>query len=396
MFNILNALHCRTKVIASLAAITLVAQCPSYAQAPGGKPSGEQPPQKAGYIVVEKSEVPVTQVLTGRAVSKNRTQVRPRVGGVISSVLYSPGSFVEEGTPLFAIDPVTYEIAVSVAQANVERSRADFESANASFDRAQSLQGSVTSKAAREQAEAAMLKAKASLSESEANLRLAETQLEWTTVRAPISGVVDVAAIATGDLVTASQATALAEIVQTDPVYVDLTEPYPVRLRLQERERKGEVKLIEPELSIVLDNGNRVDADAKMLSTSASVSTTTGSRTLRFEMANPQGLIAPGMFLQAELKLGRTEAVLVPQRATTRERDGTLIAWVDDNGQARKRRLQESGTYETNWVILSGVEPGEKLLIDGTNRIRDGQKLDSVQAYIDELGVVRDLASKTN
>lgn len=396
MFDVLNTMNRRAKFAVSLAAVLLTAHCPSYAQAPGGRGSADQAPQKAGFILLEKTEVPVTQVLTGRAVSKNRTQVRPRVGGVITTVLYTAGSFVEEGTPLFSIDPVTYEIALSVAEASVERNRADFESAKTSFDRAQSLQGSVTSKAAREQAEAAMLKAKASLSEAEANLRLAETQLEWTTVRAPISGVVDVAAIATGDLVTANQATALAEIVQTDPVYIDLTEPYPVRLRLQERERKGEVKLIEPELSIVLDDGNRVDGNAKLLSSSASVSTTTGSRTLRFEMPNPNGHIAPGMFLQAELKLGKTDAILVPQRATTRERDGSLNAWVDDNGVARKRKLQENGTYETNWVVLSGLNAGDKLLIDGINRIRDGQKLESVQAYIDELGVVRDVASKTN
>lgn len=396
MFNLLDTMQRKSKIALSAAVILVVAHCPTNAQAPGGKGRGEQPPQKAGYIVVEKTEVPVTQILTGRAVSKNRTQVRPRVGGVITTILYTPGSFVEEGTPLFSIDPVTYEIAVSIAEASVERTRADYESAKASFDRAQSLQGAVTSKAVREQAEAAMLKGKASLNESEANLRLAETQLEWTTVRAPISGNVDVAAIAIGDLVTASQATALAEIVQTDPVYVDLTEPYPTRMRLQERERNGEVALIEPELSIVLDNGNRVDGDAKLMSTSASVSPTTGSRTLRFEMPNPKGLIAPGMFLQAELKLGKTDAILVPQRATTRERDGSLIAWVDDNGQARKRKLQESGTFQTNWVILSGLEPGEKLLLDGTSRIRDGQKLESVQAYIDELGVVRDVASKTN
>jgi membrane fusion protein (multidrug efflux system) len=385
----------RTKLAATVVAIMVSAHCQSFAQAPGGG-KGEQPPQKAGFIVVEKTVVPVTQTLTGRAVSKNRTQVRPRVGGVINKVLYTAGTLVEEGAPLFSIDPVTYEIAVSVAQANVERTRADFESANASFERAQSLQGAVTSKAVREQAEAAMLKAKASMNESEANLRLAETQLEWTTVRAPISGIVDVAAVATGDLVTASQATTLAEIVQTDPVYVDLTEPYPVRQRLQEREAKGEVTLADPELSIILDNGRRVDGDATLLSTSASVSTTTGSRMLRFEMPNEKGFVAPGMFLQAELTLGKTEAILVPQRATTRERDGSLFAWVDDNGQARKRKLVESGTFQTNWVVLSGLEVGDKLLIDGTNRIRDGQKLESVQAYIDELGVVRDVASKTN
>src|SRR5690606_19767002 len=109
--------------------------------------------------------------------------------------------------------------------------------------------------------------------------------------------------------------------------------------RLQERERNGEITLTDPQLAIVLANGERVEGNAKLSSTSASVSTTTGSRTLRFEMANPTGSIAPGMFLQAELTLGKTEAILVPQRATSRERDGTLIAWVNENGQARKRKL---------------------------------------------------------
>lgn len=373
--------------------MVLASHVPTYAQT---KASEDRPAQKAGYVLAEKSDVPIMQVLTGRAVSKNRTQVRPRVGGVINEVLYTPGTSVDEGTALFSIDPVTYEIALAVAKANVERSTADLNSAKAAFDRAESLRGSVTSKAAIEATEATLLKAKASLGESEANFRLAETQLQWTTVRAPISGIIDVSAVAIGDLVTANQANALAEIVQSDPIYIDLTEPYQMRVRLQDRASSGEITLTEPKLAIILENGRRVEGTAKLLSTSASVSTTTGSHVLRFEMPNPERAVMPGMFLKAELTVAKTEAFLVPQRATTRERDGTLVAWVDDDGQARKRKLVESGTLGNNWIVSQGLKTGDRLLIDGTSRIRDGQKVEAVLAFIDEQGVVRDVAQKSN
>ncbi len=352
----------------------------------------EQTGQGAGYIVLETSEVPVQQLLTGRAVARSATQLRPRVGGEIVEILYSPGAPVEVGTPLFTIDPLTYRAALASAEASLARASADLRAAETSYGRVSALRGSSASQAALDLAETDLLKAQAGLAEAESGVDLARAQLEWTTIRAPITGIVGVAQVSVGDLVTQGQAQALAEIVQVDPVLVDLSEPYQTRLAVEARAEKGEIELIQPELTLILDGGRRISGQATLLSSAATVSSSTGTRTLRFEVANPGGIIAPGMFVQAELTMGRQEAILVPQRATLRERDGRLSAWVAENGTSVKRYLTETGTWGSSWIVQAGLEPGDWLLLDGINNMREGTALSPVLVTIDEEGVVRDMA----
>lgn len=377
-------------LVAPVALVALVAPAARAQQA--GAAQSPPAPQAAGYIVLDRAEVPVTITLTGRAAAQNATQLRPRVGGIITEVLYSPGTMVAEGTPLFAIDPLTYQIALASAEADHASAMADLRAAQTSFDRADRLRASNTgSQAALEDAEAGLLRARAALAAAEARINLARAELDWTTVRAPITGVIGLAQVAVGDLVTQGQATALAEIVQSDPVLIDLTEPYAARLRTEARAAAGEITLSDaPDLTVLLGDGRRIEGRGTLLSSGATVSATTGTRLLRFQLANPGGLVAPGMFIHAELTLGRQSAILVPQRAATRERDGSLTAWIATDGKAEKRRITETGSYNSAWVVTAGVTPGEWLLIDGINNLRDGAEIAPVRAEIDAAGVVRD------
>ena len=351
------------------------------------------PPGPAGYITLEESEVPVRLMLTGRILSPNATQLRPRVSGEITAILYTPGTMVTAGTALFSIDPLTYRTALAEAEATLARAEADIVTANAAFERVSTLRGSAASSQANyETAEANLKKARATRDQAEASLALARAQLDWTTLRAPGPGVVSVPQVAVGDLVTANQATALAEIVQIDPLQIDMTEPYPARLRIESRAERGEITLIPPELALILDDGSRIDGAARLISTAATVSATTGTRQLRFEIGNGAGRLAPGMFVQGELTVGQQRAILVPQRATLRERDGALAAWVAKDGKAQKRRLTEVGTHGNAWVVQAGLVPGDWLLIDGINNLRDGAAINPTPAAIDPQGVVRDAA----
>ncbi|NPD14306.1 efflux RND transporter periplasmic adaptor subunit [Xinfangfangia sp. D13-10-4-6] len=345
----------------------------------------------AGYIVVEESTVPVRQTLTGRAVALAATQLRPRVGGEITAILYAPGTRVEAGTPLFTIDPLTWRTALASAEAAVARAEADLKSAETAYGRVSALRGSATSQAALDLAETDLLKARASLADAQSGAELARAQLDWTTIRAPITGIVGVAQVSVGDLVTQGQAQPLAEIVQVDPVLIDLSEPYQSRLAIEARAERGEIVLQPPELQIVLDGGRRVSGETRLLSASATVSSSTGTRVLRFEMANPGGVIAPGMFVRAEMELGQQQAILVPQRATQRERDGRLSGWVVVDGKAEKRFLTEVGTSGSSWVVQAGLQPGDWLLLDGISTLREGRALAPVLVTIDDEGVVRDL-----
>lgn len=377
----------------SLGLLFLVPAGAMAQQGPASAGTGVAAPAPAGFIEMKTVDVPVTQVLTGRAVAPTATQLRPRVSGELTAILYTPGTRVEAGTPLFSIDPLTYRTALAAAEASLARAAADLQASEVNFNRISALRGSATSQAALDEAETQLLKAKASAAEAEAQAELARAQMDWTTVRAPVAGIVGVAQVSLGDLLTQGQAQALTEIVQTDPIYVDLSEPYPARLRIEGRVARGEVTLHEPGLTLVLDGGRRIEGGARLISSGATVSASTGTRILRFESANPGGLIAPGMFLQAEVTLGLQRAILVPQRATMRERDGRLSAWVAVEGKAEKRFLSEAGTSGSSWVILAGLSDGDQLLMDGTSTIREGQAVTPVPVVIDEAGVVRDAAA---
>jgi membrane fusion protein (multidrug efflux system) len=351
----------------------------------------------AGYMVVEETDVAVRYRLTGRAVSLNDTQLRPRVGGAITAILYTPGGVVQAGDPLFAIDPLTYEAALASATATRQGAEADLSAARTAFDRAERLRAaSATSEANWETAHVTLLKAEATLARAQADEDLARAQLGWTTVRAPIAGVISVPKVALGDLVTQNQGDPLADIVQIDPIYLDLSEPYSERLRIEGRAARGEITLTEPGLALLLGDGRRIDSVAKLVSTGATVSQTTGTRLLRFELANPRGVIAPGLFLHAELAVGTQRAILVPQRATARQRDGTLTAWVTVGGKAERRKLTEVGTDGNAWIVTGGLAAGDWVLIDGTSNLRDGQEVAPVPAEIDENGVVQDIRPAGN
>lgn len=374
--------HVIRRFAAAMAVVLACAGAAAQAQTEG--------PVTAGYVELSLTEVPVRVILTGRAVAQSATQLRPRVGGAVTAILYTPGSRVEAGTPLFEIDPLAWRAALASAEASLARAAADLQQAETAFARVSALRGTAASQAALDQAETELLKAKASHAEAEAAAELARAELAWTTVRAPITGIVGVAQVAVGDLVTQNQTQPLAEIVQVDPIHIDLSEPYPARLRIEARAARGEIVMTEPQLTLVLDGGRRIEGRSKLISTGATVSATTGTRILRFETDNPGGLIAPGMFLQGELVLGRQQAILVPQRATQRERDGRLSAWVVEDGKAARRWLTETGTWGSSWVIQAGLTPGEWLLMDGITNLREGQEIDPVPVVIDDQGVVRD------
>lgn len=363
--------------------------------APGGKsPRG---PAEVGVMQLQKELVPLSVTLPGRAVAHAATSIRPRVGGIITEILYTPGTRVQAGAPLFSIDPLTYDAALVSARAALSRARAQLPVAEAALSRAQKLEGAATTTATLDAARAAALSARADVEEAEAQVRLAEAQVSWTRVTAPISGIIGVAAVSVGDLVTANQSEALAELVQIDPIYVDVTEPSVNGLRLAERIARGEVEAADAaRLRLTLEDGTPYAPLGELVAPGPTVSATTATRLLRFRFPNPESRILPGMFLRGDLEQGRIEAILVPQRATTRGADGSLNAWVAEDGKAHARKLTASGNHGNAWVVEAGVSEGETLLVDGTTNLREGAEVKPVPVTIDELGVVRTIETPAN
>ena len=361
-------------------------------QAPG---AGAAPPMQVGVVEMARQAVPVSVTLPGRAVAYQDVDVRPRVGGVIEEILYAPGQPLKVGDPLFRIDDASYRAQVASDRAALATAEANLPVAQSNFDRAQQLSGRGYTEAEVQGFRAALAEAQANLEAARAALDYSQTELGWTTITSPIEGRADMPAVSVGDLVTAWQTEALTTIVRSDPVYVDLLEASARMLSVRQQIADGTLSLnTDLAATLTLENGQIYRGSGRLVTPGTTVSTTTGTFTLRFAFDNPDYLILPGMFLRAEITIGTETAFLVPQRAATRDTSGRLTVYVaGEDGKAAKLSLTDGGSYQNAWIVREGLEDGEKVIVDGLKSLREGQAVTPVAVEIDADGIPRDLAT---
>ena len=362
------------------------------APAGGAMGAGPMGPKEVGVIEMRLESVPLKQTLPGRAVAYEQAAIRPRVGGMVSEILYTPGQALPKGTPMFRLDADSYEATVAADEAALAQAQAALPAAEAALARAEQLRGSGITAADVESAQVTLAQAQASVQSAEAALKLAQTQLSWTTITSPIDGVADVAAVSVGDIVTAAQTDALTTVTRLDPIYVDMIEPSAHILAVRDQIDSGALTRSEElEATLVLENGETLKSAGKLIAPGFTVSTSTGTVGLRFQFDNPDLRILPGTFVRGEVVLGTIDAFLVPQRATTRARDGSLTAWIaGDDNKATKQTLTTSGTSGNAWIVTSGVAAGDRLIVDGISALSEGAEVAPVSVTINAQGVVVD------
>jgi membrane fusion protein (multidrug efflux system) len=376
-------------VIAALAALAL----PAAAQQGGTGSGGTEGPTAVGVITLEPAQVPYSVTVPGRAVAFEQVDIRPRVAGVISEILYDPGRPVSVGDPLFRIDGDTYAADLKAAEASVAGARAALAAAEATLTRYQQLENRSVTVEDVDSARVKAAEAEATLSAAEAARDLARLNLERTEILSPISGVPDVATVSVGAIVTANQSEALTTVTRLDPIYVDIEES---SRRIQETRDRFEAGTLTPGreagFALTLETGKTYDRKGALVAPGVSVSTTTGTTALRLKFDNPDHAILPGQFLRVKMTLGATTALLVPQRATSRGSDGSLTAFVAVAGKAEQRTLVESGSYQNAWIVVEGVRAGEALIVDGRTNLAEGAEVSTVPVTISPEGVVEDAA----
>lgn len=359
---------------------------PALAQDPG-----QMPPKQVGVVTVQPQDVPRVVTLPGRAVAASATSIRPRVGGLVTEILYEPGRHVEAGAPMFRIEDGTYRANLASAEAQVASAAAQVTQAQSAFSRTEQLLGSGTTQAQVEAARATLDQARAALQAAEAARTLAESDLAWTTVTSPIAGIASVSDVSVGDLVTAGQADPMASVTQLDPIEVDMYEPSSRFLGVLDDIDDGSLRLNEQlRATLTLENGRTYQAQGELVAPGVTVSTTTGSIDTRFRFDNPDNLILPGMFLRGQVELGVTRAFLVSQSAARRDKIGNLTAWVVADGKASQRQLTEDGSYQQQWIVTDGLAEGDQLIVDGLTGLAAGMDVAPVPVTFDENGVVRD------
>ncbi|WP_299818432.1 efflux RND transporter periplasmic adaptor subunit [uncultured Roseibium sp.] len=357
----------------------------------------DAPPMDVGTVTLTKQEVPRILSLPGRAIAYRQVSIRPRVSGVVEKILYDPTKEIAVGDPLFKLDDDSYAASVAEAEAQVATAQANATASKASYERSKSLEGTATSKAQVEKAQATMATDAATLKSAKASLDFARTQLSWTTVKSPIKGRADVASVSVGDLVVGSQSDAMTIVTTLDPIEVVMQESSTVMLKLRAEVEAGTLKITERlKAKLTLENGEAFASEGSFVAAGTTVTTTTGTSSLRFRFENPGNKILPGMFLRGDIQIGTVDAFLVPQRAAKRSNTGLLTAFiVDKDGTSKQVQFTEKGVYENNWVVETEFEPGDKVIVDGLVTMRPGVKVNPVPVTINADGLVQDDASKT-
>lgn len=361
---------------------------------PAGPPPGEPVTPRAGFVLLSPEDVPVTVSLPGRVSARESAAIRPLVDGVVKEVLYEAGRPVAVGTPLFSIDPRSYEAALVSARAALQSAEAALPAAQANVTRYESLVGAGVTQETLETARVNLAQATATIAQAEAAVLVAEINLERTTITSPFDGIPDIAAVSVGDLVTSGQATALTTVTSLDPIYVDISEASGRMLALRARIDSGEMRPgANLGVALTLENGARYSGVGTLSSISSEVSTSTGTVRIRIQFENPDRLILPGMFVRATLTMGTMEAVLVPQLAATLQADGSLSIWVlDEEDRARELRVTAIGSTDRAWIISEGIEGGARLLVDNIDSMVEGTEVTPVAVSISDEGVIADAA----
>lgn len=367
----------------------------SGAQAQMGPPGGRPPagPTTVGVITVTSEPVALQEIVPGRALASEESLVRPRVGGVITAILYTPGASVAAGTPLFQIEDEIFRANLAATEAQLVQAQTARDNAAATVERIERLSNSTT-RVEGDTARATLASAEAQLINAQNARDNAARDLRYTTVTSPIAGIAGLPEVTVGDLVTANQAAGLVTITRIDPIHIDLTEP---SARLMSLRNQVEAGLLSPNdevaVTLTLDDGSSYAGAGTLIAPGITVSTSTGTQTMRFSFENPEARILPGMFVRGAVTLGTLEAMLVPQRATSRGNDGALSVWVvGAENKTERRTLQTMGAKDNHWIVTSGLEDGAQVLLDGLRNMQVGREVNPTPVRINELGLVEDLA----
>lgn len=361
----------------AIALLLLLAACGGGEEGQGQGPAGgAPPPANVGYVIVREQPVTLTTELPGRTAPFETSDVRPQVNGIVLARLFTEGDVVRAGQPLYRIDPAPYQAAVASARAALARSQSQIASTAALSRRyGELVRINAISRQEYDNAVAGASQARADVAAQQAALRSAEIDLGRTTIRAPITGRIGRSVYTTGALVTAAQADPLTTIQRLDPIYVDIQQSSADLLKLREQVLAGKVSRDgNARVRIKLESGSTYPQEGTLRFADVTVDPATGSQTIRALVPNPQGLLLPGMFVRAELVEGvQSQALLVPQRAVTRDERGKATVMVVGQGnKAEPRTLTTSRTQGEYWIVTGGLRPGDRVIVEGGMMVRPG------------------------
>jgi membrane fusion protein (multidrug efflux system) len=346
------------------AKLLLLAALGLAACGPKKPPPAPPPPAVVKVTTLTVQSVSLTTDLPGRTVAFKVADIRPQISGVVQKRMFVEGSDVKQGQQLYQIDPALYQAAYESAAANAESSRLQAE-------RYKPLaEANAVSKQDYDNAVAAAAQSKASVDTARINL-------VYTRLLSPIPGRIGRSSVTEGALVTANQTAALATVQQLDPIYVDVTQPSAVLLRLKRELAAGQLAQAggnQAEVHLFLEDGSAYKVSGKLQFAEVQVDQTTGSVTLRALFPNSDKLLLPGMFVREQIEEGRrTDALLLPQLAVTHNQKGDPTALVvNGDNRVELRTLITERAIGDKWLVTGGVKAGDRVVVEGLQYAKPG------------------------
>ncbi len=359
--------------------VMLVAGC-SKKDAPPPAP----PPSAVTVVTLKAEPVTLTRELPGRVNAFLIAEVRPQVSGIIKQQLFTEGSQVKAGQPLYQLDDASYRANYASAKAALTRAQATLKSAQLSARRsAELVRIDAISKQDDENAAAALAQAQADVAAAEASLQSSGVTLGYARITSPINGRIGKSTVTQGALVTANQPAPMATVQRLDKVYIDLTQSSSELLQLRKELTAGTLNRSgDLPVQILLEDGSRYQHPGKLAFTDVTVDPTTGSYSLRIAVPNPDNLLLPGTYVRALVGSGtRQNALLVPQQGITRDPKGNATAMVvNQEGKVEPRAVQVTRTIGDKWLIDGGLAAGDRVIIEGLQKIGPGAPVTVTEA----------------
>jgi membrane fusion protein, multidrug efflux system len=336
---------------------------------------------EVGVVTLATGNVTTVADLTGRTTPTMIADVRPRVDGVVQTRRFKEGSVVQAGDILYQIDPSMYQAALDQATAQLESAQANVAAVEAKEARYKKLATTeVISKQDVDDITASALQAKANVHQSLAQQQAARINFAYTRIVAPITGRIGRSTVTPGALVTANQPIPLATIQQLDPIYVDITQSSQQLLQLRRALSKGTVAPPNATVKLRFEDGTAYPQLGTVEFAEIAVAEDTGTVTLRAKFPNPDGFLLPGMFVRVEVPQSVVkDAIVVPQQGIARGAKGEATAFVvGPDNKVEERSVVTTQAIRDKWLVTSGLKSGDRLIVEGTAKIKAGSTVKSV------------------